>query len=190
MVVATGVLMSSIDTEYRHPAVEAVAAIAAGLDALAEASLWSMSTADVGRLVVAIERIDRRVTCSGGCGSRQLATPRFAHHDIHRADGGPTSRCNLVLLCVHHHDRVHSDGWTIKMVDRGPWFIPPAWLDPQQRPRQNSRYRVRGLDHRPNPGLATRTGIRRDVGQLPVCRPSHDQCGIGSPLGTSAPCGE
>jgi Domain of unknown function (DUF222) len=69
-----------------------------------------------------------------------------AHHNIHWADGGPTSLCNTVLLCVHHHDRVHRDGWTITMIDGRPWFIPPAWLDPERRPRQNSRYRVRELD--------------------------------------------
>jgi hypothetical protein len=52
--------MSAITSDYQHPAVEAVAMINAGLDALAEASLWSMSTADVGQLVMAIERIARR----------------------------------------------------------------------------------------------------------------------------------
>jgi len=69
-----------------------------------------------------------------------------AHHIDHWADGGPTSLCNTALLCVHHHDRVHRDGWTITIIDGLPWFIPPAWLDPQQRPRQNSRYRLRKLD--------------------------------------------
>ena len=69
-----------------------------------------------------------------------------AHHIDHWADGGPTSLCNTALLCVHHHDRVHRDGWTITIIDSLPWFIPPAWLDPQQRPRQNSRYRIRKLD--------------------------------------------
>jgi hypothetical protein len=49
-------------------------------------------------------------------------------------------------LCVRHHDRVHKDGWSIGIVDGLPWFIPPAWLDPQQRPRLHSRYRVRELD--------------------------------------------
>ncbi len=69
-----------------------------------------------------------------------------AHHDVHWADGGPTSLCNLVLLCVRHHDRVHSDGRSITMIDGRPWFIPPAGIDPERRPRQNSRYRVRELD--------------------------------------------
>lgn len=69
-----------------------------------------------------------------------------AHHIDHWADGGPTSLDNTVLLCGHHHDRVHKDGWTIKIIDGRPWFIPPAWLDPQQRPRLHSRYRIRELD--------------------------------------------
>jgi Domain of unknown function (DUF222)/HNH endonuclease len=69
-----------------------------------------------------------------------------AHHIDHWADGGPTSLGNTALLCGHHHDRVHNDGWTIKIIDGRPWFIPPAWLDPGQRPRLHSRYRVRNLD--------------------------------------------
>jgi hypothetical protein len=69
-----------------------------------------------------------------------------AHHNIHWADGGATSLSNLVLLCGHHHDRMHRDGWTIKMIDERPWFVPSAWLDPERRPRQNSRYRVHELD--------------------------------------------
>lgn len=39
-----------------------------------------------------------------------------------------------------------ADSWTITMIDGRPWFIPSARLDPHQRPRQNSRYRVRALD--------------------------------------------
>ncbi len=69
-----------------------------------------------------------------------------AHHRIHWADGGPTSLGNLVLLCGHHHDRVHRDGWSIKMIDYLPWFTPPRWIDSTQAPRLNSRYRVRELD--------------------------------------------
>jgi hypothetical protein len=56
--------MSAITTDYQHPAIEAVAMIDAGLDALREASLWSMSTTDVGQLVIAVERIARRVAAS------------------------------------------------------------------------------------------------------------------------------
>jgi hypothetical protein len=56
--------MSAVTTDYQHPAIEAVAMIVAGLDALREASLWSMSTVDVGQLVVAVECIDRRVSAA------------------------------------------------------------------------------------------------------------------------------
>ena len=66
-------------------------------------------------------------------------------HPAVDAVGGPTSLANTVLLCVHHHDRVHKDGWTVIMIDGRPWFIPPKWLDPEQRPRLHSRYRVRAL---------------------------------------------
>ncbi|HZV27692.1 MAG TPA: hypothetical protein VFG00_15550, partial [Acidothermaceae bacterium] len=53
--------MSAATTDYQHPAVAAVATISAGLDAFGEASLWSMSTADIAQLAVAAERIARRV---------------------------------------------------------------------------------------------------------------------------------
>ena len=68
-----------------------------------------------------------------------------AHHLQHWADGGPTAVCNLCLLCNHHHDTVHHDGWTITMTNNRPWFIPPPWIDPTQTPRLNSRHKVREL---------------------------------------------
>jgi Domain of unknown function (DUF222) len=49
---------------YRHPAVEAVAAIDDGLTALASASLWSLSAAELAQLVVTVERIARRVAAA------------------------------------------------------------------------------------------------------------------------------
>ena len=33
------------------------------------------------------------------------------HHIVHWADGGQTKLDNLVLLCSHHHHRVHDDGF-------------------------------------------------------------------------------
>jgi len=65
------------------------------------------------------------------------------HHIIPWARGGGTDVDNLVLLCGFHHDRIdtspHPTGWTIAMRGGLPWFIPPAWLDPEQKPRRNSR---------------------------------------------------
>ena len=50
-----------------------------------------------------------------------------AHHIIHWADGGPTDLTNLVLLCRHHHRRIHHDGWDVTTGPAGlPQFHPPA----------------------------------------------------------------
>jgi hypothetical protein len=46
------------------------------------------------------------------------------------------------MLCGFHHHRVHDDGWQIRIHDHVPYFIPPPWIDPHQRPRQGGRIRV------------------------------------------------
>src|SRR5450432_1165052 len=106
---------------------------------------------DVGRATRSIPPAIRRalIARDQGCAFPGCDRPPSwceAHHRIHWADGGPTSICNLCLLCGRHHDAVHHDGWSITMIDDRPWFIPPPWIDPSQTPRQNSRYRVRELD--------------------------------------------
>ncbi len=106
---------------------------------------------DVGRSTRIVPQGLRRalIVRDGGCAFPGCDRPPSwcdAHHIDHWADGGPTSLCNLALLCVHHHDRVHRDGWIIKIIDGLPWFIPPKWLDAGQRPRLHSRYRVGQLD--------------------------------------------
>jgi len=106
---------------------------------------------DIGRSTRIVPQGLRRalILRDGGCAFPSCDRPPSwadAHHIDHWVDGGATSLCNTVLLCGHHHDRVHNEGWTITMIDGRPWFIPPAWLDPEQRPRQNSCYRVRQLD--------------------------------------------
>jgi hypothetical protein len=53
--------MSSTLTGLTHPAEHAVAAIGAHLDGLFDASLWSMPAADLAQLVVALEKMSRRV---------------------------------------------------------------------------------------------------------------------------------
>jgi hypothetical protein len=61
------------------------------------------------------------------------------HHVIPWRDGGKTDLDNLCLLCDHHHDRIDTGGWQVSMRNGTPWFTPPAWLDPEQKPRQNNR---------------------------------------------------
>lgn len=46
-----------------------------------------------------------------------------AHHLKHWAHGGPTVMSNLILLCRHHHRRVHEDGWHLQRLDSGRWRL-------------------------------------------------------------------
>jgi hypothetical protein len=71
-----------------------------------------------------------------GCADPPEWTER--HHIVPWREGGPTDLDNLCLLCDFHHDRIDT-GWQITMRDDVPWFVPPAWLDPDQRPQRNVR---------------------------------------------------
>ncbi|NEN07307.1 DUF222 domain-containing protein [Diaminobutyricibacter tongyongensis] len=57
-------------------------------------------------------------------------------------DTGPTDLKNGILLCSHHHHRVHDDGWDIQVREHIPWFTPPAHLDPTRTPREGGRIRL------------------------------------------------
>ena len=75
----------------------------------------------------------------GGCawpGCRRPPSHAQAHHIRwwHR-DRGPTDLANGIMLCSHHHHRVHHDGWHVSVRDHRTWFTPPVHLDPEQRPR-------------------------------------------------------
>ncbi len=62
-----------------------------------------------------------------------------AHHiKFWGRDHGATSLDNGVLLCPYHHSEIHREEWVIQMTPNGtPTFIPPKWIDPQQKPRTN-----------------------------------------------------
>ena len=61
------------------------------------------------------------------------------HHIVHWSKGGPTELPNLVLLCGYHHRLIHCSEWQVRInpKDGLPDFIPPAYLDPDQRSRRN-----------------------------------------------------
>jgi hypothetical protein len=61
-----------------------------------------------------------------------------AHHVLWWSRGGHTVLTNLVLLCSRHHTDIHAGEWTIQMLDGIPWFTPPKWLDPDQKPLRNT----------------------------------------------------
>jgi len=84
----------------------------------------------------------------GGCAWPSCQRPAGwcqAHHVTWWRDGGDTSLSNGVLLCGYHHRLIHGNcGWVIRMAADGrPDFIPPAHIDPQQRPQRNHRLMVR-----------------------------------------------
>ena len=71
------------------------------------------------------------------------------HHSITWAEGGPTDLDNAALLCSFHHHQVHRQHWQVILAANGyPALIPPASIDPDQRPRQHPRYRLQLLTGR------------------------------------------
>jgi hypothetical protein len=70
--------------------------------------------------------------------------PRWCdrHHVIDWIDGGPTNLDNLTLLCRYHHTHFLQNGWACRInADGLPEWIPPRWIDPEQRPQLNARIR-------------------------------------------------
>ncbi|MGO1972088.1 MAG: DUF222 domain-containing protein [Propionibacteriaceae bacterium] len=71
-----------------------------------------------------------------------------AHHVVPWHAGGKTSLANLVLLCRHHHQIIEpnpragpGEQWTIRLNANGiPEIRPPTSIDPNRRPRRNSRF--------------------------------------------------
>ncbi|MGV3591831.1 MAG: DUF222 domain-containing protein [Gammaproteobacteria bacterium] len=72
---------------------------------------------NVGRRTRTIPPVIRRALAlrDSGCCFPGCCETRFvdAHHIHHWCDGGETSLDNLVLLCRHHHRRLHQEGFAI-----------------------------------------------------------------------------
>lgn len=68
------------------------------------------------------------------------------HHVISWWDGGPTNLNNLTLLCRFHHHQVQRRGWTCQMRHGLPYWIPPTWIDPHQRPLLHHRITINNWD--------------------------------------------
>ena len=58
------------------------------------------------------------------------------HHVKEWENGGATDVDNCVMLCRLHHRETHMGGWEIRIRDGIPEFLPPAWIDPERRPRR------------------------------------------------------
>jgi len=88
----------------------------------------------IGSIRTALEVRDR------GCawpGCDRPVSWTQAHHIRSWLDGGETSLANGVLLCLFHHHEIEKGDWTVFIRRGRAWFTPPAWVDPDRRPRVN-----------------------------------------------------
>ncbi|OBJ35865.1 HNH endonuclease [Mycolicibacterium mucogenicum] len=86
-----------------------------------------------------------RDQCCIKCGAPPGRT--HAHHIVHWTHGGETSLSNGCLLCPACHANVHHDGWDVVMgLDKHPWLIPPATVDPHRTPIPAHNRRTMHLD--------------------------------------------
>jgi hypothetical protein len=70
-----------------------------------------------------------------GCG--RTASWCHIHHIQEWEHLGETKLGNLVALCRFHHRLLHREsGWTVRIRDGIPEFIPPAWIDKARQPRR------------------------------------------------------
>jgi hypothetical protein len=97
---------------------------------------------DVGRATRTIpDGLRRAVTARDrGCAHPGCDRPPSwaeIHHILEWENGGETKLTNLVMLCRTHHRLMHFSGWIVRIRDGLPEFIPPRWLDADQRPRRN-----------------------------------------------------
>jgi hypothetical protein len=72
------------------------------------------------------------------------------HHIIDWINGGFTDLDNLTLLCRYHHTHFLQKGWTCRMnADGLPEWVPPWWIDQDQRPQINTRIRRLNAQRQP-----------------------------------------
>ena len=100
---------------------------------------------DIGRATRTVpEGIRRAVTARDrGCAHPGCDRPPSwceVHHIVPWELWGETSLANCVMLCKVHHRLLHHSAWIVRIRDGLPEFVPPRWIDPQQRPRRQSDY--------------------------------------------------
>ena len=98
---------------------------------------------DVGRATRTIPDGLRRAVAARdqGCARPGCGRPPSwceVHHVVPWEEGGETKLDGCVMLCRQHHRLIHSTEWMVRVRDGLPEFIPPAWVDPQRRPRRKA----------------------------------------------------
>jgi hypothetical protein len=58
-------------------------------------------------------------------------------HTLDWAHGGKTNIDNGVLACRYHNNDAKKQGWRSTRINGRAAWIPPRWIDPQQKPRYN-----------------------------------------------------
>jgi len=96
---------------------------------------------DVGRASRTIPDGLRRAVAvrDHGCafaGCRRPPSWCEVHHIVEWEKGGATSLDNCVMLCRAHHRLMHQQEWSVRIRDGLPEFIPPRWIDIDQKPRR------------------------------------------------------
>ena len=109
---------------------------------------------DVGRATRAIPDGLRRAVAARdrGCAHPGCDRPPSwceCHHIEPWECGGETALNNLAMLCRAHHRQIHSTEWICRIRDGLPEFIPPAWIDPERRPRRKALPHLARADFAP-----------------------------------------
>jgi len=104
---------------------------------------------DVGRVTRVVPDGLRRAVAARdrGCAHPGCGRPVswcHCHHVEPWECGGKTSLSNLVMLCAAHHRQIHSTHWVVRIRDGLPEFIPPTWIEPEQRPRRRALAHLAG----------------------------------------------
>lgn len=75
-----------------------------------------------------------------GCsfpGCVKTAAESEIHHLQDWSRGGATDLNNLTITCGYHNNEAPKQGWSTQSIGGVPHWRPPAWRDPEQRPRRN-----------------------------------------------------
>jgi hypothetical protein len=103
------------------------------------------------------------------------------------ACGGPTCVGNAGLLCSRHHQNLDFNGWVAVMVNGRPYYVPPAWINPNQGAQGNTVYdepsSVRAYDVTPETGDRQADVLTRVAG--PDADRRQDVASAGVVTGTS-----
>ena len=59
-----------------------------------------------------------------------------------RQHGGHTDIAQMTLLCGHHHREHQRSGWHCTITTGVPHWVPPCWIDPEQKPQRNTVHHV------------------------------------------------